>query len=398
MAATKTIPMTSPTVHHVDALGNGLQWNDGTTLTFQIPDNASDYGASYGSTEPNTFVACTANQRTFIRAMIALVNARYNLNITEVFAPDSGVIRFGKTDSSVVGSTAVGYGPSTGNRGGDVWFKHTGGTFDNPTKGSYSGYTHWHELGHALGMKHPHTITQWQGNTYPVMDPAIDEISETMMSYRAWPNRSVSPPNPLAIPFGNYPWTYMGFDHDWMVHVYGAKAYNNTDTTWHFNSATGEVKLNGVSLGVSSINKVNVLIVDTGGTDNFDLSSYNPTPTINYTPGAWSTLSSTQLPNMGEGHSAPGCIRIAGPGTVNIVSAAVIEGATQLFVNDSTTFYTHALAAVNVLAAALFENDSTVFPTHVLVSGYQPVTYTPGTLLKVGYRVSGGGPGTPPPS
>ena len=153
MASTTTVARTGK--NQIDSLLFGKKWS-----TKNITYSFATYGASwvgYSSySEPKVgFHPLTASQQVAVRAALALWSNVADVTFTEVKdSYSSSTIRFGR---SSIPSTSWAYFPSESYAGGDVWFGTTGSSApNNPLSGNYSFATFVHEIGHALGLKHPH--------------------------------------------------------------------------------------------------------------------------------------------------------------------------------------------------------------------------------------------------
>jgi serralysin len=223
----------------------------------------------------------------------------------EITETDSthAVIRYA---NSSVPSTSWAYYPSSDPPGGDVWFGTSIAANQNPVKGTYGYGICIHETGHALGLKHPHDATGPTG----VMSTTIDAFHNSVMSYRTYiGNASLSWG---GVETYGYPQTPMAFDVAALQYMYGANYhYSNGDTTYSWDAATGQFKINGSSFGaVPGGNRVFMCLWDGGGADTLDASNY-ATPSINLAPGSWSTVSSSQLASVASGRTPPGNISVA---------------------------------------------------------------------------------------
>ena len=66
--------------------------------------------------------------------------------------------------------------------------------------------------------------------------------------------------------------------------------------------------INGVAQGAPGSNKVFMTLWDGGGTDTYDFSGYDTDLTVSLQPGEWTTTSTQQVANLGDGHYATGNI------------------------------------------------------------------------------------------
>lgn len=298
---------------YVDGLLDGEKWATGG-LTFSFPTNAAYYGpaSSYSpDQEPATnFAPLYDAQMSAVRAALGLYAAVANLGFSEIGESASvhADLRFARSDAP---STAWAYGPSSNPIGGDSWFNNSRVSYDNPVRGNYAWDTFLHEVGHTLGLKHPHETS----GSFPAMPLSDDAMESSVMSYRSYVGGSTTGG------YTNETWgfaqTPMKDDIAAVQSLYGANfATNSGDTVYAWDPNTGQEFINGVGQGAPGGNRVLMTVWDGGGTDIYDFSNYTTNLTVDLRPGQWTTTSPVQLANLGDGHYAQG----------NIASALLYHG------------------------------------------------------------------------
>ncbi len=162
---------------NIDGILGDLKWAVGS-LTYSFPREGTVYGTSYGVGENVTkFGALNGAQQAAVRSALQMYASVANLRFTEVLetATQHADLRFALTDK--VG-TAWAYTPSSAPEGGDVWFGGSSGYYGSPARGNYASMAFLHEIGHALGLEHPHE--------HVVMPAERDSVEHTVMSYRSY--------------------------------------------------------------------------------------------------------------------------------------------------------------------------------------------------------------------
>lgn len=291
---TATASVTQPSDPALNALVGNTRWASGN-VTFSFPGTAAYYEFPYGPNNETTsnFGAFTTTQQNWARAAIAQFANVANLNFTEYTsvlpaASDyvgNATIRLALSDAP---STAWAYLPSTSNLGGDVWFNKSGGMYNLPGIGNYAYATFVHELGHAMGLTHPHE------NGMPANK---DSLEFTVMTYRSYIGGSTT--SGYTNETWGYPQTLMMYDIAALQYMYGADFTTNSgNTTYSWSPTSGQMFINGAGQTAPGANRIFMTLWDGGGTDTYDFSNYASGVTVDLRPGEWTTTSSAQLARL----------------------------------------------------------------------------------------------------
>ncbi len=345
----------------IDALIGGSKWGTGgagtgANVTFSFPatpaafDTRTGVVGNYGENEPlgagfgaklASFTPFSPAQQEAARQVLQAFANVANLSFTEVAASsvDAGVLRFG--NSAPPGMEATSWGvswfPQDFAGAGDTWM-NAGFLFpEGWARGTQNFLTLLHEVGHALGLKHPHdtglsgVLTGWPENPtklpFTGTDTLTTQSTQTMvMAYNDIPGRSTF--NDLALQSDFAPTTPMRWDIAALQYLYGANlAYNAGDTLYTFD---GEARYNQT-------------LWDGGGNDTI-VATGNRAVEIDLRPAQWSKLGqpmtfSTRNADNSVNAAQP---QFSDPYTVFIYDTVTIENATGGNGND--VIYANAVA------------------------------------------------------
>lgn len=266
--STSTSPDTS--LYYIDALNGGVKWGDaagtGADLTFSFPwatSSTAYWADDYGSGELDYDLnALSGIEQTAVREALALWATFADLSFTEISDSTAvGDLRFAWTGYLDPDTAAWAYYPDDYYaQGGDVWLlsNSIGGNGDEYWLPDHYGFNViLHEIGHALGLKHP-----FEGSS--TLPTGEDSYQYSLMSYTQGAGYGYT-----------YPSTPMLYDIAAIQYLYGANmSYHASDDTYTFTSATPAIQT----------------IWDAGGNDTFSVDGANYGCTISLQDGEFSNI------------------------------------------------------------------------------------------------------------
>lgn len=317
---------------NISSLLAGTAWN-GTSITYSFPTSGSFYGtqASYGDPAPfHGFSQLDSvghsNQVAEVLRAFSLIASYTALTFTPITetSTNHATIRLANSSSP---ATSYAYNPTTGVRGGDVFYGDTG---QNPEMGNFdSGQATLHEIGHALGLEHGQLDPGVDPDTYGGMRPNRLDIEFSLMNY---PNY-IGEPIHAGGTASTSPQTYMMYDIAALQYMYGANfSQVGTDRTYTWSETTGTEFINGVSQGMPYDGHIFETIWTAGANSTYDLSNFLQAQVDDMNPGGWMRFSDAQRADLDAFSPNPG--RIA---RGDIYNALAYNGDTRSLIDNIIT-------------------------------------------------------------
>lgn len=248
-----------------DAARYGVLLGDSHTFFYSFPNFAPLH---FRAEDAYGFIPFNAQQKAFVQQAFAYISSIVNLHFQE--APNSyGINTIVLGNNLQDGSAGYAWYPSALSSGSDVLLDYDGNSARNltPTQGDYSALTFIHELGHAIGLKHPFLFGD--AVEAPYLPDAENNTHWTVMSYNDHPADYYLQFSPLDIAALHY--------------LYGPSTAKQTNDTY--------------SLRQDSPN----FVWDGAGYDTIDGSALTASMTLYLEPGYWGYIGSKSSLISGDG-------------------------------------------------------------------------------------------------
>lgn len=278
-------------------------------FTYFFPTLASQYPANYmDQSGLAAFKATNTHQQDAAVIGFNLITHYTGLTFAAASTPDAnfriaGANTLPGNEGGSHASYPYNHNNAIANSAGDIFLGTNGEPTTDQLYGNDTFATIIHEMGHALGLKHPF-------EPYPngAISPSRSDIEFTVMTYSAYLSGEVSVNANTTAPDGSSVSGYMMYDIAALQEIYGAdlSKAKTDDTaaqkaTYTWSNGTGQQYINGVAAadtGTTATHKIFQTVWTQGADTTYDLSNFNEDQYDDLRPGQWLRFSQDQLADL----------------------------------------------------------------------------------------------------
>ncbi|MDP4595117.1 MAG: zinc-dependent metalloprotease [Beijerinckiaceae bacterium] len=323
------------------------------TITYSFP--ASQPGDIASNPAVSGYTVFSATEKAATLTALSMISSFTHIQFVEVPANDPlADLRFGNANLTAEGNasgiTYYSYNSVDGLVQADIILNTTGpsavvgggfvpGSITSADIGCQSWATLLHEIGHALGLKHPFE-TNANGDLNSILPSSLDSSINTQMSYTQYQPSNVGVASGNSIQYnGLNPSTYSLYDIAALQYLYGSNTTSVGNQTYAF----------------LPDDPVYITISDSGPNNTIDLSALTGANTVDLQGGGRSDLAITQsLPfSINNQYNGTGALTIGYSAQV----ANVIGGSGADHVNGNSINNTIASGTGNDTINGLAGND-----------------------------------------
>ncbi|WP_162912903.1 M10 family metallopeptidase C-terminal domain-containing protein [Rhodospirillaceae bacterium SYSU D60014] len=250
---------------HTDALLEGTKWGydtpgdtlgDATTITYSFPDRVSAWDPLYYGGEPNAGYALSDSQRSAFKDALQSWADVADIDFAETADSQTSVGDIRAAMTEFESAPAHAYAPGPHPEAGDIWLNVSAPSNENTAPGDFGFFTLVHEIGHAIGLKHP-----FENGT--ILPPEEDSRQFTIMSHDPHPTATTEASGPML------------YDIAAAQYLYGPnRSFHAGDDVYRLSASREQVHT----------------IWDAGGTDGIDASNQRLAVSVDLEAGHFSSI------------------------------------------------------------------------------------------------------------